>query len=643
MLSLPAPVDLSCYIQFVLAAAILYINRIFFKKGVMGIINRAPGMDTLISIGAAAAFLYSTSLIIKNIITTKQFLFEKILSMNNSGSMGHTMYFFESAGMIFTLITLGKMLEANSKAHTMDAINALSKLSLGKVTVLRDGEERTILSEAVRVGDLVYIREGDKIPADGTVTEGFGAVNKAALTGESVPEEVTGSDKVMAGSICVSGFFKFTVDKAGEDTTLSSIIRLVKEAAVKKAPVQLLADRIAGFFVPIVSGISLITFIVWLCMGYPMSDAINFAISVLVISCPCALGLATPAAVMAATGNAAGNNVLIRSSECLETANLIDTVVIDKTGTLTTGIISVTDADACDGTDINEAMLKTLSLEAGSSHPYAEAVRSYALEKFGISKADKTADDIETIPGRGIKGIIDGAEYIIGNQKFLEEKKIEIPADRLEAAEAMMHEGKTVLFMGSSKCELILGLKDTVKPDSLNAIEHFKKIGITPILATGDSDVTAKVMAEELGISEYYGGILPADKHDIIDKLQSEGRKVAMIGDGINDAPALVKADLGIAIGRGSDIAIDSADVILMKDSLSDAAYVIELGKRTLKVIKENLFWAFFYNVIGIPIAAGALFIPFGVKLSPAIAAACMSLSSLFVVTNALRLRKRSL
>lgn len=532
MLSLPQPLNLSPYIQFVLSLSILIINRTFFVRGVRGVINKAPGMDTLISLGAGAAFIYSTCLVIRNIVVTGSFFYTSILNNYNPSSMGNhkmCMYYFESAGMIFTLITLGKMLEKRSKDHTMDAINGLSRLVGSRVTVLRDGEERIITPEAVRVSDVVYVKAGDAIPADGKVIWGSGSLDKSALTGESLPEEVSVGTEVLSGCMCLEGFFKFEVTGAGEDTTLSHIIELVKEAAGKRAPIQMLADRISGYFVPIVTALSLITLLVWLAMGKDFSTAIGFSISVLVISCPCALGLATPVSMMAATGNAASHGVLIRSAQSLEILKDVNAVVLDKTGTITTGTIGFT-----------------------------------------------------------------------GNK-----------------------EGN-----------------DEIKEDSVKAVKEFNELGIETIMATGDRKEIAGEIATRIGVDRVFSEILPGDKHEIVASLQKEGKKVAMIGDGINDAPALMKADVGMAIGKGSDIAVDSADFILMKNSLMDAVYAVKLSRRTIKIIKENLFWAFFYNVIGIPVAAGALVSIGGPVLTPGIAAACMSLSSLFVVTNAYRLRR---
>lgn len=618
-LGLPTLKTFSPYIQFILSLSILIINRIFFVKGINGLKNKAPGMDTLISLGAAAAFLYSTIVM--------------IISPNSQ------MLYFESSGMIFTLITLGKMLEANSKAHTMDAINSLSDLTVGKVTVLRDGEERIVTTEAVRTGDVVYIYEGQRICADGTVIFGTGSVDKSALTGESVPEDVSIDSKVLSGSMCTNGFFKFKVEKAGKETVLYSIIELVKEASRVKAPVARLADKISGYFVPIVTFISIVTFVLWMVLGHDIAVAVNFAISVLVISCPCALGLATPAAMMAATGNAAANKILVRSSESLETAGKTDTVVLDKTGTLTEGKLSVTDAFCWDKNMLKTYVLMAASLEKESSHPYSVAIKEYGKLQYPGEEEAFLCTNIEMIPGGGIKGRINDDTYIIGNESFMIREEVHLSEDVIETSSMLQQEGKTVLFMAGQKICLVLGLTATIKDSAYKALQRFKNDGLEIILATGDSKITAEAIAKKLPIDKVYSEILPNEKYDIIDELQKAGKKVAMIGDGINDAPALVKADIGIALGCGADIAIDSGDFILMRDSLMDAYYAVSLSRRTMKIIKQNLFWAFFYNIIGIPIAAGALFVPFGIKLTPAIAALCMSLSSLFVVTNALRLR----
>ena len=619
MLGLPVPGRISGYIQFVLALGILIIGRSYFIKGFKSIIHRAPGMDALISIGAGVSFIYSTYLLI-------------------IGSTGH--FFFESAGMIFTLITLGKALEANSKAHTMDAIKALSELMPEVVTVIRDGEERVIGFEALQKGDTVLIRAGEGISVDGTVIKGNASIDKSALTGESIPEEAYVGDKVVSGSVVLDGFIMVEAEKTGTETTLYGIIDMVKNAASQKIPIERLADRISGFFVPIVVGISLLTLIIWLAVGKDFSFALNMAISVIVISCPCALGLATPTAVMAGTGNAARHGILIRSGECLETARNVDTVVLDKTGTVTEGELNVTDIVAAEGTDDKKMLLLAAVLEAGSNHPYAKAIRSKALDMY--EPADimaHFAKDVISIQGQGICGNIDEKPFFCGNEKLLHENGIKTDSLEKEAAR-LRGEGKTVLFFSGNNLFGLFAIADMVKEDSKEAITLMKSKGLDVILLTGDNRVTAEAIGREIGIDSIISEVLPNDKHNKIEELMKEGKHVAMVGDGINDAAALVKADVGIAVGNGTRIAIDSADFILMKNSVKDVAYIFSLSKKVLRIIKQNLFWAFIYNVIGIPIAAGALYSSFGITLTPMIAAGCMSISSLFVVTNALRLRK---
>ena len=619
MLGLPVPGRISGYIQFVLAIGILVIGRSYFIKGFKSIIHRAPGMDALISIGAGVSFIYSTYLLI-------------------IGSKGP--FFFESAGMIFTLITLGKALEANSKAHTMDAIKALSELMPEVVTVIRDGEERVIGFEALQKGDTVLIRAGEGISVDGTVIKGNASIDKSALTGESIPEEAYVGDKVVSGSVVLDGFIMVEAEKTGTETTLYGIIDMVKNAASQKIPIERLADRISGFFVPIVVGISILTLIIWLAVGKDFSFALNMAISVIVISCPCALGLATPTAVMAGTGNAARHGILIRSGECLETARNVDTVVLDKTGTVTEGELNVTDIVADAGTDDKKMLLLAAVLEAGSNHPYAKAIRSKALDMY--EPADIMAyfaKDVISIQGQGICGKIDDKPFFCGNEKLLSENGIKTDSLEKEAAR-LRGEGKTVLFFSGDNLFGLFAIADMVKKDSKEAITLMKNRGLDVILLTGDNRVTAEAIGREIGIDSIISEVLPNDKHNKIEELMKEGKHVAMVGDGINDAAALVKADVGIAVGNGTRIAIDSADFILMKNSVKDVAYIFSLSKKVLRIIKQNLFWAFIYNLIGIPIAAGALYSSFGITLTPMIAAGCMSISSLFVVTNALRLRK---
>ncbi|MBO4680136.1 MAG: heavy metal translocating P-type ATPase [Lachnospiraceae bacterium] len=619
MLGLPYPAKISGYIQFVLSLAILIINRTYFVKGFKSIIHKAPGMDALISIGAGVSFIYSTYLLI-------------------IGSEGP--FFFESAGMIFTLITLGKALEANSKAHTMDAIKALSDLMPEVVTVIRDNEERTIGFEALKKGDIVLIRAGEGISVDGTVIKGNGSIDKSALTGESIPEEAYVGDRVVSGSVLLDGYLMVEAEKTGTETTLYGIIEMVKNAASQKIPIERLADRISGFFVPIVVGISLLTLIIWLAVGKEFSFALNMAISVIVISCPCALGLATPTAVMAGTGNAARNGILIRSGECLETARNVDTVVLDKTGTITEGELNVTDIVTDGSTDEGKLLLMAAVLEAGSNHPYAKAIRSKALDIYEPSDIMAYfAKEVISIQGKGIMGNIDGKPYYCGNEKLLNENGVSTDSLAAEATR-LRGEGKTVLFFSGDTYFGLFAIADMLKKDSKEAIALMKERGLDVILLTGDNRITAEAIGKEIGIDNIISEVLPNDKHNKVDELIKAGRHVAMVGDGINDAAALVKADVGIAVGNGTRIAIDSADFILMKNSVKDVAYIFSLSKKVLRIIKQNLFWAFIYNVIGIPIAAGALYSSFGITLTPMIAAGCMSISSLFVVTNALRLRK---
>ncbi len=619
MMGWPYPEKIHAYIQFVLSLGILLINRTYFDKGIKSLIHKAPGMDALISIGAGVSFIYSTYLLI----------------IRSNGP-----FFFESAGMIFTLITLGKALEAGSKAHTMDAIKALSELMPERVTVIRDNEERTIGFEALQKGDIVLVRTGEGIPVDGTAVKGNASIDKSALTGESIPEEAYVGDKVVSGSVVLDGYLLIEAEKTGTETTLYGIIDMVKNAAAKKTPIERLADRISGYFVPVVVGISLLTLIIWLAVGKDFNFALNMAISVIVISCPCALGLATPTAVMAGTGNAARHGILIRSAECLETARNVDTVVLDKTGTVTEGELNVTDIVTDSSTDEKKMLLMAAVLEAGSNHPYAKAIRSKALDVFEPSDImAHFAKEVISIQGKGICGSIEEKPFFCGNEKLLKENDISVEPLKKEA-ETLQSAGKTVLFFSGAGMLGLFAIADVVKGDSKEAISVMKEAGLDVILLTGDHKTTAESIGREIGIDNVISEVLPEDKHNKIDALMNEGRHVAMVGDGINDAAALVKADIGIAVGNGTRIAIDSADFILMRNSVKDVAYVFSLSKRVIRIIKQNLFWAFIYNALGIPIAAGALYNAFGITLTPMIAAACMSVSSLFVVTNALRLRK---
>lgn len=601
------------YLQCALSLTILAINRSYFVKGYKGIIHRAPGMDALVSIGAGVSFLYSVYLLI---IKSDDPLF------------------FESAGMIFTLITLGKSLESKSKAHTMDAINALSGLVPDTATVIVGEEERTVKESALKKGDIVLIRAGERIPVDGTVVFGEAVTDKSALTGESLPVSVRQDDYVISGTVVSDGNIKVAAEKTGKETTLNAIIETVKNAAMEKTPVERLADKVSGVFVPIVLGISLITLFVWIILGKDFSFALKMAINVIVISCPCALGLATPTAVMAGTGNAASHGVLIRSPECLEAAGNVTMVVFDKTGTVTSGKMSVTAIVSIDGGKESDMLVKAAALEAAFSHPYAKAIRERALSE---TDGKYEAAEQRMISGRGITGIIGEERLFLGNEMLMKENGIDISSVKAQAM-SKEEEGCTVLFFAGDNLYGYFAIEDELREDSRKSISALSDNGAKVMLLTGDSEVTAKAIALRLGIADYVSGVLPNGKEKMIGELMRRGERVAMVGDGINDAAALVTADVGIAVGNGTQIAIDSADFILMKDSIKDVPYMLALSKRVVRIVKENLFWAFFYNIIGIPIAAG-VFSKAGLTFNPMIAAACMSVSSLFVVSNALRLK----
>lgn len=614
MFGLPYPKNISGYIQCILSLAILLINRIYFIRGYNSLVHKAAGMGALISIGAGVSFIYSVYLLI-------------------IGSKGP--FYFESAGMIFTMITLGKSLEANSKAHTKDAINELAALIPETVSVVIDGKEVKKESRFLLKGETVIIRAGECIPVDGKILKGEASLDKAALTGESLPEDVKEGDLVVSGSKVLDGYLYIEAEKTGAETTLYSIIEMVKEAASKKTPVERLADKISGFFVPVVLSISFVTFIAWLIFGKNFEVALNMAISVVVVACPCALGLATPTAIMAGTGNAAKHGILIRSGECLETARKVTTVVLDKTGTVTEGELSVEEIVFEKKETVNEVLLKVAALEATSGHPYAKAI----VSKVGYDVINQKTENVEYISGQGMKGFVDGQEILCGNRKLLAENGLR-PEALLDRATEYTSKGKTVLFFTNRTDYGFFVISDSVKKDSKEAVESLLKQGIKVVLLTGDNKETAEAISKEIGITEVYSEVLPKDKHEVIEKLMNSGEIVAMVGDGINDAPSLAKADVGIAVGSGTQIAIDSADFILMKDSLLDVSYALNLSKRVFRTIKQNLFWAFIYNCIGISLASGIFFVPFGIKFTPIISAICMSLSSLFVVTNALRLRK---
>ena len=610
-------------LQFFLTLPPVYLNRVYYSRGLKALWNKAPNMDSLIAVGSIASLAYG-------IVA----LFRMAWGMGHGDWEIVKMYrenlYFESAAMILTLITLGKFLETRAKGRTGDAIRALMDLSPKTAMVLRNGVETEVAVEDVRVGDLIVVRSGGSIPVDGTVVEGRGSVDQSALTGESVPVEKLPGDTVAAATINTEGFLKFRADKVGEDTTLAQVIRMVEEAGGSKAPIARLADKIAGIFVPVVMSISAITFVIWMACGYGLEFSLNCAISVLVISCPCALGLATPVAIMVGTGRGAQMGVLFKNAEALENLHHIDTVVLDKTGTLTTGKPEVTDI-LPGSVDLSRLMRIASALESKSEHPFARAI----LKKMG-SNAYPVAEAFETLPGRGVAGTIRGIRYFGGNGRLMQELGVTVPELPELAAQ-----GKTPLHFASEQGEYLgtIAAADVLKADSMAAVEAMQKLHLDVVMLTGDNEATAKAIAAKAGITHVISDVLPTHKAEAVKKLQQQGHKVLMVGDGINDAPALVTADVGMAIGAGTDIAMESADIVLMNSSLASVSGAIELSKATIRNIRENLFWAFFYNTLGIPLAAGLLFLPFGLTLNPMIGAAAMSMSSVFVVSNALRLR----
>ena len=621
--------------QLLLTIPVLFINRHFFQTGFKALWHRAPNMDSLVAIGSGASLVYGL------------FAMFRLAYGFGHGDMelvheyAHALY-FESAAMILTLVTVGKYLEARSKSKTGDALGKLVDLAPKTAVVLRGGVEQTIPAEQVVAGDIVVIRPGEGIPVDGVVTEGHGYVDQAAITGESIPVEKNPGDQVISATINKNGTFQFQASKVGEDTTLSQIIRLVDEASNSKAPIARLADKVSGVFVPVVIAIAIVTAIVWLIAGMGFEFALSNAISVLVISCPCALGLATPVAIMVGTGKAAEMGILIKSAESLENLHNVDTIVLDKTGTITSGHPAVTDVLPLDRSLTEEQFLaEAAAAEFGSEHPLAQAVVERA-QQLGLSLPK--AEAFEAVAGRGIRAKVNGREYLAGNLAFLEENHQPATLEERSAAKSVVNklaqEGKTpLLFLRDGKLLGVIAVADTIRETSRAAIQRFNEMGLHVVMLTGDNKVTAEAIRKELGIEQAISDVLPTQKEAHIRSLQEEGHKVAMVGDGINDAPALTRADIGIAIGAGTDIAIESADVVLMKDSLDDVAAAIDLSRAVVRNIHMNLFWAFFYNVLGIPLAAGVLYPAFQLRLSPMIGSAAMSLSSVCVVTNALRLR----
>ena len=639
MIGLPLPNFLSgagnpvgfALTQLLLVLPVMYVNRKYYISGFKSLSHFSPNMDTLVAVGTIAAFIYGVIAI-----------YIMGYALNNNDINIVTEYrknlYFESVSMILTLITLGKFFETGSKARTTDAISKLIDLSPKRANVIRDGVEENILTEDVRVGDIVVIRPGESIPVDGIIIEGSTSVDESAITGESIPVQKDKGDKLIGATINKNGSVKIKASDVGEDTAISRIITLVEEASSSKAPIAKMADKVAGVFVPVVMGIALVTFIVWLVLGYDFSFALNRAIAVLVISCPCSLGLATPVAIMVGTGKGAENGILIKSADALETTHSIDTVVLDKTGTVTKGKPVVTDIIGFD-IDENEFLKLAASVESASEHPLAEAIVEKAKEK---NLAISLPKDFRAQSGRGIRADIDGKKIVAGNEQAIKET---VGNDTgfdtvFDKGNELASQGKTPMyFMADNKLIGIIAVADTIKDDSKEAIEALKARDIDVVLLTGDHKNTATAIAKQAGINKVIAEVLPTDKEEHVRKLMEAGHKVAMVGDGINDSPALARADVGIAIGAGTDVAIESADIVLMHSSLKDVATAIDLSKAVIRNIKQNLFWAFFYNSVGIPLAAGVFYLSLGWKLSPMFGAAAMGMSSVCVVRNALRLR----
>ena len=620
------------FTQFLLLLPILIANHKYFKNGFKTLWHRSPNMDSLIAIGAGAAILYGI------------FAIYRIGYAMGHGDMmvvhqyAHDLY-FESAGTILTLITIGKYLETKSKGKTSEAITKLLNLAPKTVTVVRDGVEQVVDAADVEKGEIFLVKPGESVAVDGIVLEGKSSFDESAITGESIPVPKQEGDTIVSASINKSGLIRAKATKVGEDTTIAQIIRLVEEASSSKAPIAKMADKIAGVFVPAVITIALITGVIWLISGATFEFAMSTAIAVLVISCPCALGLATPVAIMVGTGKGAENGILIKSGDALETAHQIDTVVLDKTGTITQGKPVVTDIICAAGKNADKTQLLQIagSLEKGSEHPLAEAIVNYCVTN-NISLEKVT--DFNALFGKGIEGTVSGTHYYAGNEKMMEEKGISLSTEQKNQIRELAKQGRTPLLFADKKQFLgIVAVADVVKPTSKEAVQKFRDYGIHVIMLTGDNEVTAQAIKEQVGIDGVIAGVLPTQKEEKISALKQAGHKVAMIGDGVNDAPALASADVGIAIGAGTDVAIESADIVLMKNDLLDAVGAVKLSKAVIRNIKENLFWAFFYNSIGIPLAAGVLYPLFQIKLNPMFGAAAMSLSSVCVVSNALRLR----
>ena len=617
-------------LQVLILVPILLLNSKYFTNGFKMLFKKSPNMDSLIAIGSVAAVVYGVF---------AMFMIAYGLGHNDMALVEtyRKDLYFESAGTIVTLITVGKYLEAKSKGKTGEAIQKLMKLAPKTVTVVKEDVEKVIEVSKLVVGDIFIVRPGEQIGADGIVVDGNSTVDESALTGESIPVQKTKDSTVLSASMNVNGTIKVEAKKVGEDTAFSKILEIVDKASASKAPIARLADKIAGIFVPIVMCISLVTAIVWLLCGSTVTFALSSAIAVLVVSCPCALGLATPVAIMVGTGKGAGAGLLIKTGEALELTHSLDVVVLDKTGTITQGKPVVTDVVLQDDNNGEKLLEIAYALEKGSEHPLAEAILTYCAEKNVMLKS---CQDFLAVPGKGVEGKIDGVFYFGGNIKMIEEKELSVPTDLLEKSKALALQGKTPMFFGNE--ERVIGfvaVADVVKETSKEAIDKLRNLGIKTVILTGDQLLTANAIGKEVGVDEVYAGVLPEEKGNVISDLQNKGMVVAMVGDGINDAPALVLANVGIAIGAGTDVAMESADIILMKNDLLDVVNALKLSKAVIRNIKQNLFWAFFYNCIGIPLAAGVFYPLWGLKLSPMFGAFAMSMSSLFVVTNALRLR----
>ena len=609
-------------LQLFLTLPAVYLNRVYYSRGIKALWHRSPNMDSLIAVGSLAALVYGCAALFRMSYALGHGDWDTVERYREN-------LYFESAATILTLITLGKFLEDRAKRKTGDAVRALMDLSPKTALVRRGDGLQEIPVEQVRPGDTVVVRSGGRIPVDGTVLSGRADVDQSALTGESVPVEKAPGDPVYAATVAASGYLEFRADTEAKDTTLAQIVRLVEQAGGSKAPIARLADKIAGVFVPVVMGISLITFAVWMLLGYGLEFSLNCSVSVLVISCPCALGLATPVAIMVGTGRGAQMGVLFKNAEALENLHRVNTVVLDKTGTLTTGTPQVTDI-LPGAVSARELKRLAAALEQKSEHPFARAILAAADAPY------PQAEDFETLPGRGVTAVIEGVRLYGGNKRLMEERGVSVPN-----LSGLSREGKTPLYFAREDGSYLgaIAAADVLRPDSPAAIAELRQLGLEIVMLTGDNRDTAQAIAAKAGITRVISDVLPTDKASAVEELRGKGRRVLMVGDGINDAPALATADVGMAIGAGTDIAVESADVVLIGRSLVLAAEAIRLSRATIRNIRQNLFWAFFYNCLGIPIAAGVLYLPLGITLSPMLGAAAMSLSSVFVVTNALRLR----